>query len=227
MLIAKRREGRSDQDLLDQVKAVWERKCHLSARIMDAAEDLAHTTVYMKRFGSLRAVYERIGFSPKRRYGWVEIEAGMDQVIRAAVAAIIARISELGGTASFEPKSRLLSVEQALTVTIGSARCVCEGVGERRWHVRVNRHAATDLTLIFRMDTGNTKVLDHYLIPTADFAAAAVNRIRITSRPLRNASRYDDLDAFYGICAERLAARGIYPDDPAQRKCVDGRPRAL
>jgi hypothetical protein len=140
VLIAKRREGRSDQDLLDQVKALWKRTGHLSARIMDAAEDVAHTTVYMKRFGSLRAVYERIGFRPKRRYQWVEIEAGMDVVIRAMVAAIIAKTSELGGTASFEPKSRLLSIEQALTVTIGSARCVCEGIGERRWHVRVNSH---------------------------------------------------------------------------------------
>jgi hypothetical protein len=97
---------------------------------MDAAEGIAHTTVYMRRFGSLWAVYERIGFSPKRRYRWVEIEAGMDQVIGVAVAAIIATISEFGGAASFEPKSRLLSIEQALTVTIGSARCVCEGVGD-------------------------------------------------------------------------------------------------
>jgi hypothetical protein len=41
---------------------------------------------------TVRAVYERIGFRPKRRYSWVEIEAGMDQVIGAAVAAIIVRI---------------------------------------------------------------------------------------------------------------------------------------
>jgi hypothetical protein len=182
---------------------------------MDAAGGIAHTTVYMKRFGSLRAVYERIGFSPKRRYLWVEIEAAMDQIIAVAVAAIIARISELGGTASFEQKFRRLSIEQALTVTIGSARCVCEGVGERRWHVRVNRHVTTDLTLIFRMDTGNERILDYYLVPTADFKAAAVDRIRITSRPLRNASRYDDLDAFYRICAGRLAARGIYQEGSA------------
>lgn len=215
VLIAKRRRGRSDQDLLDQVKALWTKKGHLSSRIMDAAEDIAHTTVYMKRFGSLRAVYERIGFRPKRRYRWVETEAAMDQIIAVAVSAIIARISQFGGAASFEPKSRLLSIEQALTVTIGSARCVCEGVGQRRWHVRINRHATTDLTLIFRMDTGNARILDYYLIPTADFTAAAVNRIRITSRPLRNASRYDDLDAFYGICAERLAACGLYQEDRA------------
>jgi hypothetical protein len=205
-IIAKRREGRSDQELLNQLAALWSRKGHLSSRIMEADEKTPHTSIYADRFGSLRAAYERIGFESKRRYQWVGIEAEMTLIIDAAVAEIVRRIAELGGTASFEPRSRLLSIGQAFTVTIGSARCICEGIGRRRWHVRVNRRATTDFTLIFRMDTGNKRILDYYLIATADLAAARVDRFRTTSRAFRKATQHDDLGTFYRICAERLVA---------------------
>jgi DNA invertase Pin-like site-specific DNA recombinase len=205
-IIARRREGRSDQELLDQLTALWKRKGHLSSRIMEADEKTPHTNTYVNRFGSLRAAYARIGFEPKRRFKWVGIEAEMTVIIDAAVAEIVRRIADLGGTASFAPRSRLLSIGHGFTITIGSARCICEGVRRRRWHVRVNRRATTDITLIFRMDAGTKSILDYYLIATADLSASRVDRLRTTSRAFRKTTRHDDLGTFYRICAERLIA---------------------
>ena len=225
-IIAKRRERRSDQELLDLLSALWTGKGHLSSRIMEADEKIPHMSVYVDRFGSLRAAYARIGFEPKRRFQWVGIEAEMTLIIDAAVAEIVRRIAELGGTASFEPRSRSLSIGQTFTVTIGSARCICVGVGRRRWHVRVNRRATTDLTLIFRMDTGNKRILDYYLIATADLLASSVDRFQTTSLAFRKATQHDNL----GALSHRSggAVRGRWEADPrgSQRQAAAVRPVA-
>ncbi len=177
-LIARRRHRLSDQEALDRLSALWRKKGHLSHKIIIATENVPDTSTYIKRFGSLTAAYKLIGFQPKPRYRWLQTEARIRSVIDVAVADIVSTIEKLGGNASFNREVRLLTVNEELTVSIGSARGVSEGNGQVRWHVRVNRYAKSKLALVIRMDPSNTAIQDYFLLlrpnlprrPLRDFA---------------------------------------------------------
>ncbi|MGY8660955.1 recombinase family protein [Bradyrhizobium sp. UFLA05-109] len=200
-IIAKRQHRLTDQEVLDKLKALWKRKGHLSHKIITAAKNVPDTSTYNARFGSLTAAYRLIGFKPKPRYRWLEIEHRMRKVIAGAIDEIISTIGGLGGKATYDSRSHLLSIGTSFVVSIGSARCVCEGRGKQpRWRVRVDRLARSELTLLFRMETHNDKVRDYYLIPTEILAASRVKRLRISSRVFSKSNRCDTLNAFYAIC---------------------------
>jgi hypothetical protein len=176
-------------------------KRHLSDAIIIAAKGAPHSSTYITRFGSLTAAYKLIGFQPKPRYRWAETERRIGSVIDLAVADIVLTIEKLGGNASFNHEARLLTVNGKLTVSIGSARGMSDGDGLVRWHVRVDRHAKSDLALIIRMDAPNTTIQDYFLLPAAELTKTTVKRLRITSRVFAQAYRHDSLDVFYRICA--------------------------
>jgi len=200
-IISRRRQRLSDQEILDRFSALWREKGHLSDAIIIAAKGVPHSSTYITRFGSLTAAYKLIGFQPKPRYRWVETEARIRSIIDEAVADIISTIERPGVKASFNHETRLLTVNGKLTVSIGSARGMSEGDGLVRWHVRVDRHAKSDLALIIRMDASNTTIQDYFLLPAAELAKTTVKRLRITSRVFAQAYRHDSLDVFYRICA--------------------------
>lgn len=200
-IIARRRQRLTDQEALDRLFALWRKKGHLSHKIIIATDTVPDTSTYTRRFGSLTAAYKLIGFQPKPRYRWLETEARIRSVIDLAVADIVSTIEKLGGNASFNDEARLLRVNEGLTVSIGSARGVSEGDDHVRWHVRVNRYTQSDLALVIRMDPWNATIQDYFLLPAAELAKTTVKRLRISSRVFAEAYRYDNLDAFYRMCA--------------------------
>jgi len=206
-IIAKRRYRLTDQEALDRLSALWRKKGHLSNDIIIAARNVPDTSTYIKRFGSLIAAYRLIGFRPKPRYLWAETETKMRAIIDAAVAKIISNVEHSGGKATFDAKARLLTLNDDFAVCIGSARCISEG-GLLRWHVRIDRYAKSDLTLIIKMDTSNEKILDYYLLPTAELARTPVKRLRMTSRVFSKSCRHESVDALYQAFANRVASTG-------------------
>jgi DNA invertase Pin-like site-specific DNA recombinase len=200
-ILSQRRQQLSDQETLDRLSTLWQKKGHLSHEIIIAAKSVPDTSTYIRRFGSLTAAYKLIGFQPKPRYRWAQTEARIRSVIDLAVADIVSTIEKLGGNASFNHEARLLTVNQELTVSIGSARGVSEGKGQVRWHVRVNRYTKSGLALVIRMDPSNATIQDYFLLPAAELAKTTVKRLRISSRVFAQSSRHDNLDAFYRMCA--------------------------
>lgn len=206
-IIEKRRAGHSDADLLDKLRGLYRKHKKLSIRIVHAASDVPYPSVYKKRFGSLRAAFELAGFKAKRSYRWMKTDAAIDSILETIIADAIVNIGKLGAVASFDAKSRLLAIGSYLTVTVGSARCFSQGVRQKRWHVRVNKRADTDFTLIFKMNASNTCVGEYCCIPSAELAAARVSRLRMSNPIFLKATRHENLEAFYVICAERIGDR--------------------
>jgi hypothetical protein len=204
-LIAKRRQRMSDQEALAKLAALWRKKGHLSNDIIIAAKAVPDTSTYIKRFGSLTAAYRLIGFRPKPRYCWAETEARIEGIVDGQVAGILSNIERMGGCGNFHRKARLLTVSEKLAVSIGSARCVSEGAGQMRWHVRIDKTTKSDLALVFKMNRSNETIQEHYLLPAADLARTTVKRLRMTSRVFSKSSRHDSLDEFYRICAAHIA----------------------
>jgi len=203
-LIAKRRQRMSDQEALAKLSALWRKRGHLSNDIIIAAKTVPDTSTYIKRFGSLTEAYRLIGFRPKPRYCWAAIEARIEGIVDGQVAGILSNIEKMGGCGNFDHAARLLTVSEKLAVSIGSARCVSEGAGQMRWHVRINRVTRSDLALVFKMNRSNEKIQEYYLLPAADLAQTTVKRLRLTSRVFSKSSRHDGLDEFYRICAAHI-----------------------
>ena len=193
-IIAERRKELTDNEALERLANLRARKGHLSNKLISEAQDVPSSTTLSRRFGSLTAAYTRVGFRAAERYHWIETEARMRTLIEAAIAEMVTQLARDGIHASFEPQEKLLRLHaKDVTVTIGSARCLCEGTAGKRWRVKTDRNATTHLTLIFRMNETNTSLQDYYLLPTFEIARTRVKRFRMTTRVFSN-SRLETLD---------------------------------
>jgi hypothetical protein len=182
--------------MLDQLAKLWREKGHLTNSIINDAPGVPCGLTYVARFGSLRAAYDKIGFKPNRRYPPETAKVAISRAVETVAALIVAKIAELGGTASFEPKTRVISIAPSFKMTIGWARYVREETRPHRWVARVNRRVGSDLTLIVRMDMGNTNIQDYYLIATCELAGMN-GRLRIPGSAFARATRLDSLDRLF------------------------------
>jgi DNA invertase Pin-like site-specific DNA recombinase len=203
----------SDKDLLDELAALLRKKGHLSMKIMQSASELPHWSVYARRFGSVVNAYKRIGFKPKSRYSFAEIAAKIDTVIRGVAREIITAMEKRRTNVTFLPELYLLTVNRGLTVGMAVARSVANGTGigsSRRWEVRKLRYRKSDLTLVVRLDSSNTKIKDYFLMPTASLPIHRDPRIRISARFFGEFG-YDDFDSVLKAVTDRLNAGRIAP----------------
>lgn len=186
-IIAERRKALSDNEALERLADLRAREGHLSAKLILEAKDVPSCTTLIRRFGSITAAYKHVGFRAAERYHWLETETRMRALIEAAIAEMIAQLAYDRIQASFDAKEMLLKLgDRDVTVTIGHARCLCEGEGGKRWRVKTDRNATTLLTLIFQMDETNTSFKDYYLLPTFEIGRTRVKRFRMTTRVFSN-----------------------------------------
>jgi DNA invertase Pin-like site-specific DNA recombinase len=71
-IIATRSHHYGDQEMLDKLSACLALNGKLSALIVDQDEDLPHSSVYRRRFGTLLAAYHLIGYKDVRNYSYVD-----------------------------------------------------------------------------------------------------------------------------------------------------------
>lgn len=193
-IIAERRKTLTDDEVVEKLVKLRDRKGRLSNQLILEAKDVPSSTALIRRFGSLTAAYTRVGFRAAERYHWGEIEARMRIMIEDALSEMIAQFKRNGIEAQFDAEKAILNFEgKDLTVTSGAARCLCEGAAGKRWRVKTDRSATTALTLIFRMNDKNTSLLDYYLLPTSEIARTKVKRFRMTTKVFAN-SRLETLE---------------------------------
>jgi DNA invertase Pin-like site-specific DNA recombinase len=197
----------TDQQLIDRLKVLLRRKGRLSVHIIQAAKSVPHPDVYTKRFGSLTRVYELAGFKPEARYRFLEVAAEIDHVICSTVDDIIIELRRRGLNASFLQELYLLTIAGGLTVAVAVARAVSDGDRKsRRWEVRRIKYKRADLTLLIRMDTGNLRVRDYFLVPTAALPLSKDRKkLRVSDR-LFSLMRLESLDAVMVVLHDRLLA---------------------
>jgi hypothetical protein len=107
---------------------------------------------------------------------------------------------------TFLPELYLLTVNRGLTVGMAVARSVANGTGvrpSRLWEVRKLRYRKSDLTLIVRLDSSNTKIKDYFLMPTASLPMNRDPRIRISTRFFGEFG-YEDFDSVLKAFTDRL-----------------------
>jgi DNA invertase Pin-like site-specific DNA recombinase len=197
-IIQERSRKFTNDELLDQLRGLLERKGRLSGLLIDEEDNMASSSVYRNRFASLVQAYKLIAYSPDRDYQFIETNRQLRLMYPKVVTDVINRIRGLGGGVEINPASDLLTVNNEFTASLVIARCGQRESGTFRWLIRLDAGLLPDITVAVRMDAGNSFPLDYYLLPSIDlrFQNLVLNEQNHLDL---DAYRFDTLDFFFGM----------------------------
>ncbi len=201
-IIRERSQRFSDDELLDQLRGVLEHEGRLSGLLIDEAENVASSSVYRSRFGSLLRAYQLVGYTPERDYAFLETNRQIRLMHPKVVAGVIERIRQLGGAIIMDPATDLITVNNEFTASIAIARCRQTASGSYRWLIRLDASLTPDITVALRMDAANHEPYDYYLLPAITMSFDKLMLAEDNGLAL-DIYRFDTLDFFFGM-AERV-----------------------
>lgn len=212
-----RGKERTDKELIDILTVLRRKHGRLSLKLMLAAKDVPHPSLYARRFGSVTAAYRRAGYRPKKRYCFDEIASDINEMITTVSAELITALEKRRADVVFMPELYLLTINRSLSVAMTVARSVANGietVRSRRWELRKLKYKRADLTLVIRMDNSNSQIQNFYLIPTINIPKGANPRTRISER---NFGEYecDNINEVLSMLSARLSLPRIGPRTPS------------
>jgi len=202
-ILAARSQKLSDAALLSHLKALHAEWGRLTGLIIDQAPGGPSASVYASRFGSLSRAYELVGYRAPGGTDHFEINRRLRQLHPDIVTRTERAIAEGGGRVRRDPKTDLLTLNEELVICLVLVRCQMTASGQQRWRIRFDPSRLNpDLTVAIRLDVGNTRELDYYLLPRLDLPRQEL-RVTEKNRLDFECFRFDDLSFFYGM-SERV-----------------------
>ena len=135
-LIAERKAGLSDEEMLAKLRSLWKEKGYLSVRLIRKTEGIPDRKSYASRFGTLSAAYKLIGFQPRSYLQFADAAPKLRSLFSEVAQTIIQEIERKGGEVIFHKRARVLTVNNKLTLSLGIAWCQKTELGRLRWKVR-------------------------------------------------------------------------------------------
>jgi Recombinase len=204
--IIERRSARlSDEQMLELLRQVLAANGRLSGVIIDEFEDAPSSCSYIRRFGSLRRAYSLIGYASERDERNIEFNRIARALHPEIISNIIEGIHSYGGSARLLPDSGAILINEEVSAIVVIARCRVTSSGTFRWIVRFERRFCADLTITVRMDVGNVKPRDYYLLPQLDFIDSMV-RFKESNGIWLEAYRTETLNALFALAARNSAS---------------------
>jgi len=195
----------SNEELLERLRTLYERRGLLSGLIIDETEEMQSATVYAYRFGSLLRAYEMVGFTPDRDYRYLDVNRFLRKLHPEIVAETEKRIAEVGGDISRDHATDLFWVNGEFSISLVLARCQTTDAGRHRWKIRFDTSLSPNITVAVPLDYDNSGALDYYLLPRLDFGNTRL--CLADHNPFEFESfRFDSLDYLVGM-AERYRIR--------------------
>ena len=184
----------SDEQLLQKLRKLLAMRGELSGVIIDETEGLPSAAVYRHRFGGLLRAYELIGYESTRDWRYIETNRQLRLMHPDVVASTIAGIGAAGGSVSVDPRTDLLVVNEEVTLSVIIARCqATRRTGNFRWHLRLDAGLRPDITVALRLEPGNVRVRDYYLLPWLDLGTRTRLLMAESNGALLDTYRADDL----------------------------------
>jgi len=205
-IIRERSRRFTNDELLGQLRGLFEREQRLSGLLIDEAEGMASSSVYRSRFGSLVRAYTLIGYTPDRDYQFIETNRQLRLMHPKVVADVTENIRQLGGAVHADAEADMLTVNDEFTASIIIARCRQRESGAFRWLIRFDTGLKPDLTVAVRMDGENQNPLDYYLLPSLDLTFERLSLSEDNAVSL-DTYRFDTLDFFF-----EMAKRARIPE---------------
>jgi DNA invertase Pin-like site-specific DNA recombinase len=158
----------TDQQLLNILRALWEKEGTLSMRKINQSRPGPSAAMYTTRFGRLDNAFAMVGFKHDMDYDRIReenqrkrsLERGMQNEIAQQLRAIGAQISE-------DPKSSVLTLNETLGLAVKVMhytrwKAKWSRVG---WHFRINFRKGVHVLIIACLDSANQHIHSQYIIP--------------------------------------------------------------
>jgi len=197
-IITERARKFTNEELIEKLKALYNKNGYLSGIIIDECEDLPGSSVFQRRFGSLIRAYRLVGYEPDRDYAYIEINRYLRRLHPKVVDNIVGQMRDLGGSVERDANTDLVRVNAEFTASLVISRCLRTDAGSYRWNIRMDAGLAPDITVAARMDGANRRVLDYYLLPTIDMAEPKI-RLAEDNGIYLDIYRFDDLEYLFGM----------------------------
>lgn len=206
-IFAQRCRKLSDEEMLQKLKELQEKKGYLSAMIIDEAEDMPSSAAYSGRFGGLVRAYQLIGFDPGRDYRYLEINRYLRELHHEAIEDTIHQLMEFGADITLNDNRNLLMINNMFSISMVISRCNSLNNGKYRWKIRFDTLLNPDITIAARMNTQNNRVLDYYLLPSLDFNIPNL-KLEEQNTDFLDSYRFENLEYLYQM-AQCVSIREI------------------
>jgi DNA invertase Pin-like site-specific DNA recombinase len=164
----------SNPNILSKLARLLEQQGCLTTEMINAAEGLPHSTLYRKRFGSLRQAYELVGYRQDRNFEYFDGRRAVTSTIATLVAELKVEFQAAGNNSDFDEKRDILTISNGIILSIVVARSVCLPSGSLRWKIGRKIDRSCNFVVLVRMTKGNESVLDFHLLPPAAIPARRI-----------------------------------------------------
>jgi DNA invertase Pin-like site-specific DNA recombinase len=157
--------NRSDEDLLNDLRRLLSIHGRLSMRMIGKSLGTASQSTYRKRFGSIRAAYERVGYGRPEDFGSIDLNRrtkGLrDELISKILELFPSEMSVRRPTGRWRTRLRL---KKGLLVSVLIARTLRTRKGTLRWQAVPAPSECESVTLLARLDEANRSFLDFHVL---------------------------------------------------------------
>jgi hypothetical protein len=161
---ARRAGDLRDEVMLDRLRTLLAKRGKITADLIDAEPGMQKAQTYRARYGSLREAYRRIGWTPERRFRFLDLAAVRSRWQRQLEDNITHKLNEMEATFSKDEKQPLWNVD-GLSIY---ASLVAQGKNQRRrdvWEFHGGRTPLAELVVLARLDKDAARIMDYFVFP--------------------------------------------------------------
>ncbi|WP_308462341.1 recombinase family protein [Mesorhizobium sp. INR15] len=184
---------RPDEELLADLTRLLKERGKLSSPIIDAAPGCHSANIYWHRFGSMKAAYKLIGYDASANFRKLDIRNGLDRIRQETIDNLISDIGRVGGSARYDPRTKLMLVNEEFSVAIWIAQYRIIVTGYPRWPFWKRGLVGPDVTILIRMESDHQTVRD-FLIAPAHEAQSALRMLKAGNGVRLDAFLFASLD---------------------------------
>lgn len=196
----------TDEEMLQKLKELQDKRGYLSAIIIDETEDMPSSAAYSGRFGGLVRAYQLIGFDPGRDFRYIEINKYLREMHEDTIENTVQQLINCGADIKLNESRNLLNINNMFSASLVICRCNTLNNGKYRWKVRFDTLLNPDITIAIRMKANNTDALDYYLLPSLDFRIPNI-KLDEQNTGFLDSYRFENLDYLYEM-AKCISIRG-------------------
>jgi hypothetical protein len=155
-IFAERTRRVSSEDMIAHLRRLGESVATVSAGAIDADEAMPSGAAYRSRFDSLLSAYRLAGIEPTRDYGYVEVSRSLRAPHSSLVEDLTRRLADFGAAVAHDEATDRLLINGEYTASVVLSRCRRTGAGSLRWVGNTDQRVIPDVTVLVRMDAGNS-----------------------------------------------------------------------
>jgi len=185
----------TDEEMLDQLTALWCKAGHLSTFIVDRSRYTLSANTYRARFGSLSKAFRLIGFRNRENIG-------SNAELRKRIALNLkVEIAKRGGTVDACPWNRQFIVNGEISVNIKIGRL--KSGGPRIWQFGYVSPTKPDILIGARIEKRGGDIVDYFILPFLFLPHGAWVTTSASSAERLSRFRSPTLEPLYAMLARK------------------------